>query len=476
MKQSAANGNGSQQPASELRPLIGIVTVGIASYLNPLLELAVRLGEAGYRVSFVSTNELVEKAARGAGHDFHLLCSAIPEAEASIEQDLRQSPGWRRSIGLASRRTVARAYNQSFRQGQGLQDFLDRQAPVAVMVMAEMHEAIVFLAGHGVPVIVTDTHLATRRRPGLPPPHSKHVPRAMRPSKIRSVIAWKAFNIRRWLARTLHRFELGQQERFTALHRLADSLNLSSRDFLDMRQWHFVDYPTLPTLRLAAPELDFINGPEPGVAYTGVLTGTDRVALGGNETGDAWRDFIQAQAASGLPLVFCSLGSFKSRGGFLKRVIDASADQQWRLLVATGPECDPEELGQLPKNVAVFSWLPQPEILAQADVMLCAGGNATINECVVSGVPMLVYPIDRMDQYGMSARVVYHGLGLRGSLESDDVSTIRQNLKRLLADREIRRQVGVMQDRILRYARSERPEQAIRQALDKSVSSRSSPG
>jgi transposase len=62
-------------------------------------------------------------------------------------------------------------------------------------------------------------------------------------------------------------------------------------------------------------------------------------------------------------------------------------------------------------------------------------------------------------------RKAYHGLGLRGSLENDGTSTIGQNLKRLLANQEIRRQVGVMQDKVLRYARSEQPEQVIGQTL-----------
>ncbi len=46
---------------------------------------------------------------------------------------------------------------------------------------------------------------------------------------------------------------------------------------------------------------------------------------------------------------------------------------------------------------------------------------------------MLVYPLSRKwDQPGNSARVVYHGLGLRGRIESDSAKTISKKINQLI--------------------------------------------
>ena len=64
--------------------------------------------------------------------------------------------------------------------------------------------------------------------------------------------------------------------------------------------------------------------------------------------------------------------------------------------------------------------------------MITHGGINTITECVFCEVPMLVYPLSlHWDQPGNSARVVYHGLGLRGKIEKDSAKTISQKLNQL---------------------------------------------
>ena len=50
-------------------------------------------------------------------------------------------------------------------------------------------------------------------------------------------------------------------------------------------------------------------------------------------------------------------------------------------------------------------------------MMITNGGMNTIKECISLEVPMIVLPV-KYDQHGNAARVVYHGLGVRGNLKS----------------------------------------------------------
>ncbi len=452
------------QSSSETLPAVGIITLGIASYLNPLLQLAGILQKRGYRVIFLSTNALVGGTAAANGYDFyHLDATADAACIANARAGLRVD--WLPE-GMREDRIKALA-TQTWLQktGYGLPAFLQQHRPCCVLVMAELHEAIVFLAGQGTPLVVVDTHLASRRRPGIPPPHRAYLPRSGVANRVHCALDWWLHKQRRRLSRARQRLRLGRAARFSALRQMASELKLDTHHFLDMNQWHFVDYPQLPLLRLANPMLDFSPDPEPGVFYTGALAHSGAAAAGPlAATTDAWRNVVASTGQSGRALVYCSLGSFMSNKAFLGRVIRASTGKPWNLLIATGPDCKPADLGELPDNVSAFQWLPQWDVLDHASAMLCAAGNATINECIFKGVPMLVYPIDRMDQLGMAARVEFHGIGLRGK-QNDEPNSIADKLTTVLASDTIRAKIGTMHRHYNDVAASGKAEAAVRDAL-----------
>ncbi len=443
--------------------VIGIVTLGIASYLNPLLKLASILNRQGYQVVFLSTSDVVARTAGSAGCGFFQL-NAAPSDACLADAKSARHPIWL-PARLRDQRIRARADQAWMLEGHGLPEFLRQHQPRSMLVMAELHEYIVFLAGNDVPVVVLDTHLATRRQPGIPPPHRAHIPGVGLSARCYSAFQWSMLKQRRRLSRGWQRLKLGKPARISALQQLARDLNLDARQFLDMSQWHFVDYPQLPLLRLANPRLNFWGTPEPGVFYAGAMPGGASSALGPLQPeSDGWRGFSKTSQGAGRPLVYCSLGSFMSNGELIGRVIKASENQPWNLLIATGPDCQPSDLGPLPNNVAAFQWLPQWDVLDHAQAMLCAGGNATINECIFKGVPMLVYPIDRMDQYGMAARVQFHKLGLRGQ-QNDEPASIREKLAAVLASASIRANVDTMRAHFLADRGSENAAAELREAM-----------
>lgn len=63
---------------------------------------------------------------------------------------------------------------------------------------------------------------------------------------------------------------------------------------------------------------------------------------------------------------------------------------------------------------------------------------------------MLVYP-RAFDQFGNGARVVFHGLGLRGDRRRDDAGTIRRKAPAILGDDGYRARLRAMRERVTRF-------------------------
>jgi zeaxanthin glucosyltransferase len=129
-------------------------------------------------------------------------------------------------------------------------------------------------------------------------------------------------------------------------------------------------------------------------------------------------------------LVYVSLGSQSYRAGrervagFLRAAAEAfSGRPDWQVVLSTGSLLDPEEI-PAPRRGVVTAWAPQLELLQRASVAVTHAGLGTIKECILCGVPMVVFPFPINDQPDNARRVVHHGLGVSGDLRSFSVEGI----------------------------------------------------
>ena len=152
---------------------------------------------------------------------------------------------------------------------------------------------------------------------------------------------------------------------------------------------------------------------------------------------------LAARAGSSRPLVACAMGSILSLPAFQRKMIAAARGADFDLVLAIGRRMNPDDIGNVPDNVHVFRYIPQLDVLRHADLFICHGGIATLHECVMAGVPMLVHSGGQLDENGNAARVEFHGLGRRGRLE-DGPGTVRASIDELLADPAYRRNVAKM--------------------------------
>jgi zeaxanthin glucosyltransferase len=66
--------------------------------------------------------------------------------------------------------------------------------------------------------------------------------------------------------------------------------------------------------------------------------------------------------------------------------------------------------GPVPSNVIVVDQAPQIELLKRATLCITHAGLNTALESLAYGVPMVAIPIG-YDQFGVAARIAYHGVG-----------------------------------------------------------------
>lgn len=173
----------------------------------------------------------------------------------------------------------------------------------------------------------------------------------------------------------------------------------------------FTEYgvrPRLPANMLYPRSLDFPNND--GKNYLGLQVDPSR-----REDAFVWDKMCDSK-----PLIYCSLGSqsyryFKKTADTLLNVVVNAFRRRsdYQLVLHVGVEGSPDRFSGLPPWIRVLSWAPQLAILARAAAVITHGGMNTIQECIHSGVPMVVFPAVN-DGPGNAARIVYHGLGRMG--------------------------------------------------------------
>ncbi|MEO1788947.1 MAG: nucleotide disphospho-sugar-binding domain-containing protein, partial [Pseudomonadota bacterium] len=102
--------------------------------------------------------------------------------------------------------------------------------------------------------------------------------------------------------------------------------------------------------------------------------------------------------------------------------------------------------------------------LEVADAAIFHGGAGTLNECLATATPMLIYP-NALDGKGNGARVVHHGLGTVGRY-SDDADQIEADLKAVLGSGTIRANVKSHQAHAQQMIDDRLAEQAVARALN----------
>ncbi|MBF4995984.1 glycosyl transferase [Nocardia sp. BSTN01] len=156
--------------------------------------------------------------------------------------------------------------------------------------------------------------------------------------------------------------------------------------------------------------------------------------------GDGW-----TRPADAENVLLISLGSAYTRQPeFYRQCLAAYGDLPgWHVVLQIGKYTDPRELGDIPPNVEVHSWVPQRAILEHADAFLTHAGMGGCGEGLLAGVPMIAVP-QAAEQFMNADRLVELGVARRIDTPQATAATLRAALHELVTDAEVARHSALL--------------------------------
>ncbi len=437
-----------------------IVTSQMAGRVNVSCELARRIESAGHTATIASPADIQERV---AAHGRHYQRVAGPDLATAAGSGPSGAPS--RLLGFLKRLPQVRSVEA---RRQRKVDDLDPDGFIGSvrdletdLLLVDMELPAHVIAGWacGVPVVVWSTMLALWKAPGLPPLGSTIIPgHEWRGSAFGIELAWLRFRLWKWQRTQRQRITRFGEDQMSVMRTLAERVGFPLESEADPHQWPvpFL-YKSIPLLVCNASELDFPHRPWPTAHYVGpVLDPRREPAAGEHRTLSNELATLYARRSSGesSALVYCSFGAWHQGDdlAFIRTVAAAvAARSDWDLVIGLGGRVDPADLGEFAGNVHAYAWAPQLAVLQHADVAIHHAGISSVNESIVAGVPMVVYPFDFLDQPGNAARIVHHGLGVVGDRNTDGASDVLRHLDRVLGDPGYKERVLEMRETFARY-------------------------
>ncbi|KAA6450663.1 macrolide family glycosyltransferase [Bacillus swezeyi] len=131
-------------------------------------------------------------------------------------------------------------------------------------------------------------------------------------------------------------------------------------------------------------------------------------------------DRFPLEALEGERVLYISMGTIlDNKEAFFNTCIDAFSDFKGKVVIAAGEKTDHHQLKTAPDHFIISPYVPQLEVLKQADAFITHGGMNSVNEAIHFEVPLVVIPHDK-DQPIVAKRLAELGAGY--PLPEDKVS------------------------------------------------------
>jgi MGT family glycosyltransferase len=155
-------------------------------------------------------------------------------------------------------------------------------------------------------------------------------------------------------------------------------------------------------------------------------------------------------AQNDKPLVLTSFGSLGAMDvTMIQRMISVFATLPYRFVVNAGPWRD--DYGNVPDNVVIESWFPQPSLVEKSTVFIHHGGNNSFCEALYYGVPSLVMPYC-WDGHDNATRAGETGVGVKLPRYDWRDEELAAAIERLATDGVMRAKLGANAARMQKAA------------------------
>lgn len=158
---------------------------------------------------------------------------------------------------------------------------------------------------------------------------------------------------------------------------------------------------------------------------------------GGEPTVPEWLTGNRSRPAVYLTLGTVSFGAVE----VIRRAVDQIGALDVDLLVAVGPDGDPDALGPVPGNVHVERFVAQAQVLKSVDLAVHHGGTGTVLGAAAAGVPQLILP-QGADQFINADLIAAAGAGRTLTNDRQDGGAVAAEVAALLGDCPERARAG----------------------------------
>jgi MGT family glycosyltransferase len=142
---------------------------------------------------------------------------------------------------------------------------------------------------------------------------------------------------------------------------------------------------------------------------------------------------------NGKPLLYVSFGSLGAGDvDLLKRLITLLGKMPVRALVNVGDYKD--RYTDIPGNIRIDSWFPQPSVIPKVDAVIHHGGNNSFTECLYFGKPALIMPYV-WDGHDNATRVEETGHGFKSHRYDWTDDELIKKINAMLTSKEMKRKL-----------------------------------
>lgn len=139
--------------------------------------------------------------------------------------------------------------------------------------------------------------------------------------------------------------------------------------------------------------------------------------------------------AAGAPLLVIAFGTFAygHQQAFFADCVREFTGRPWHVVLVVGKQVDLDELGPLPDNIEVHRWVPQLDLLEQADAFVSHAGMGSLVEALYSGTPVVLMP-QLIEQDLVAEQVEDLGVGRMIPREEVGAARVREAVEQLHGD------------------------------------------
>lgn len=417
----------------------------IAGSVNASLKIAKDLQAEGHNITYIGVRDC-EKFVSPNNFSFVALFEQwFPKGYFEIDEKLN-------GLSFLQKMQLARQFTQQMKDfinalmaGQDAEFFntVKQLNPTLIITVATHYDSFIWsLLAYkaGINNIYLHDTLCNTQVSGLPPITSDIIPNNSIFSKIKIALAWQQFLIGRFLIEGSYSLLGIALNPCYGVKELAQHYHYPL-DFITTASDMLAPKLKLPELVSCPQDFEFTNTP----AQVGRYYIEAGIYLKRQQAAFAWKN-IDADK----PLIYCALGSLNSLNpqvlmNFYQIIIDtAKLYSEWQWVIALGDQLKIDQFDTIPSNILLINRAPQLALLKTAKLMINHGGTNTVKECILLGVPMLSFPVG-FDTYGNTARLVHHGLGLRGEIKNLTVEKLQSLIEQLTKTAYYSLQMQLMQ-------------------------------